>query len=101
MDIDTVLIAFTGATAGTVGILQFKACDNQSVVGIKPYFGINTNFLFFQLMIRRQEILSDCIGCAQPHISKNYVENIYFALPPLDEQERIVKKIQSIDLLIQ
>ena len=101
MDIDTVLIALTGATAGKVGILQFKACANQSVVGIKPYFGINTNFLFFQLMIRRQEILSDCIGSAQPHISKNYVENIYFALPPLVEQERIVKKIQSIDLLIQ
>ena len=101
MDIDTVLIALTGATAGKVGILKFKACANQSVVGIKPYFGINTNFLFFQLMIRRQEILSDCIGSAQPHISKNYVENIYFALPPLDEQERIVKKIQSIDLLIQ
>ena len=101
MEIDTVLIALTGATAGKVGILKFKACANQSVVGIKPYFGINTNFLFFQLMIRRQEILSDCIGSAQPHISKNYVENIYFALPPLAEQERIVKKIQSIDLLIQ
>jgi len=101
MDIDTILIALTGATAGKVGILKFKACANQSVVGIKPYFGINTNFLFFQLMIRRQEILSDCIGSAQPHISKNYVENIYFALPPLVEQERIVKKIQSIDLLIQ
>ena len=100
MDIDTVLIALTGATAGKVGILKFKACANQSVVGIKPYFGINTNFLFFQLMIRRQEILSDCIGSAQPHISKNYVENIYFALPSLVEQERIVKKIQSIDLLI-
>ena len=100
MDINTVLIALTGATAGKVGILKFKACANQSVVGIKPYFGINTNFLFFQLMIRRQEILSDCIGSAQPHISKNYVENIYFALPPLVEQERIVKKIQSIDLLI-
>lgn len=100
MEIDTVLIALTGATAGKVGILKFKACANQSVVGIKPYFGININFLFFQLMIRRQEILSDCIGSAQPHISKNYVENIYFALPPLDEQERIVKKIQSLDLLI-
>ena len=101
MDIDTILIALTGATAGKVGILKFKACANQSVVGIKPYFGINTNFLFFQLMIRRKEILSDCIGSAQPHISKNYVENIYFALPPLVEQERIVKKIQSLDLLIQ
>ena len=50
MDPETVLIALTGATAGKVGILKFQACANQSVVGIKPYFDINTKFVFFQVM---------------------------------------------------
>ena len=95
MDEDTVLIALTGATAGKVGILKFKACANQSVVGIKPYFGILTKLLFFQLMSRRKEILSDCIGSAQLHISKDYVTKMYFALPPFEEQQRIVDKINS------
>ncbi len=101
MDEETVLIALTGATAGKVGILKFKACANQSVVGIKPYYGIDTKFLFFQLMTRRNEILSDCIGSAQPHISKEYVTKIYFTLPPLEEQQRIVDKINSFEPLLQ
>jgi len=47
-------------------------------------------------MIRRKEILSDCIGSAQPHISKDYVTKILFALPPLKEQNRIVNKINTL-----
>ena len=96
MSKNTVLIALTGATAGKVGILKFNACANQSVVGIKPYYGIETMYLFYQLMIRRKEILSDCIGSAQPHISKDYVTKILFALPPLKEQNRIVNKINTL-----
>jgi len=53
-------------------------------------------YLFYQLMIRRKEILSDCIGSAQPHISKDYVTKILFALPPLKEQNRIVNKINTL-----
>ena len=96
MSKNTVLIALTGATAGKVGILKFNACANQSVVGIKPYYGIETMYLFYQLMIRRKEILSDCIGSAQPHISKDYVTKILFALPPIKEQNRIVNKINTL-----
>ena len=98
---NTVLIALTGATAGKVGILKFEACANQSVVGISPYYGINTRFMFLQLMARRDEILADCVGSAQPHISKEYVTKMYFALPPLEEQQRIVDKINSFEPLLQ
>ena len=101
MEPETVLIALTGATAGKVGLLKFKACANQSVVGIKPYLDINVKFLFYQLMARRKEILSDCIGSAQPHISKEYVTKINFALPPLLEQQRIVERIEQIEPLLQ
>mgnify|MGYP001861150176 CR=1 FL=1 len=101
MEPETVLIALTGATAGKVGLLKFKACANQSVVGIKPYLDINPKFLFYQLMARRKEILSDCIGSAQPHISKEYVTKINFALPPLLEQQRIVERIEQIEPLLQ
>ena len=100
MNPDTVLIALTGATAGKVGLLKFLACANQSVVGISPYYGVNSKFIFYQLMARRQEILSDCIGSAQPHISKDYITKMYFALPTLDEQMRIISHIEKINPLI-
>ena len=97
---ETVLIALTGATAGKVGLLKFEACANQSVVGISPYLNIVPKFIFYQLMARRQYILSDCIGSAQPHISKDYITKMYFALPPLAEQERIVAEIEKCEPLI-
>ena len=40
-------------------------------------------------------------GSAIPYIKLINLEKFIIPFPPLDEQERIVKKIQSIDLLIQ
>lgn len=97
MEPGTVLIALTGATAGKVALLNFEACANQSVVGIKSYDNlIDQKFIFYTLMARKHEILSDCVGSAQPHISKEYVCNMSFALPPLKEQKRIVAKIEEL-----
>ena len=40
-------------------------------------------------------------GSAIPYIKLINLEEFIIPLPPLIEQERIVKKIQSLDLLIQ
>lgn len=96
MEPSTVVIALTGATAGKVGILRFEACGNQSVVGIKPFDGLLPEFVFYCLIARRSEILGDCVGSAQPHISKEYITKMLFPLPPFEEQKRIVAKIEEL-----
>ena len=96
MSADTVLIALTGATAGKVGLLRFEACANQSVVGITPFKKNMAKYLFYQLMGRRNEILSDCVGSAQPHISKDYITKMVFPIPPAKEQERIVRRVEYL-----
>ena len=100
MPINTVLIALTGATAGKVGLLKTVACANQSVVGITAVEGLLPEYLYYHLMSRRKEILDDCKGSAQLHISKKYITEMLFAIPPIEEQKRIVAKIEELMPLV-
>lgn len=93
---DTVLIALTGATAGKVGYLKIEACGNQSVVGILPSDSMDQKYIYYYLMAERDTILSDCVGSAQPHISKAYIVDMDMNVPPLEEQHRIVAKIEEL-----
>ncbi len=96
----TIMIALTGATAGKVGFLNIQACGNQSIVGILPCNAIFPLYLFYFMMASRKRVLADCVGSAQPHISKGYVLNMPVAIPPLAEQKRIVAKIEELLPLI-
>lgn len=96
MPVDTVLIALTGATTGKVGLLKIEACANQSVVGILPSKIMEPKFIYYHMMSRRNSILADCVGSAQPHVSKNYITKMNFPLPPIEEQKRIVEKLDKI-----
>ncbi len=100
MPVNTVMIALTGATAGKVGLLKFEACGNQSVVGISLLGDMLPEFMFYQLMARRNEILADCVGSAQPHISKEYITKMYMCIPPLAEQKKIVDKLDTLMSLV-
>lgn len=95
---NTVLIALTGATAGKIGYLTFKACGNQSITGITPDVKmLLPEYLYYFLIARRNKTLSDCTGGAQPHISQEYVKHIKINLPSLEEQEVIVKQLDLIN----
>ena len=98
---DTVMIALTGATAGKVGYLKFAACGNQSITGILPSERINSRFLFYYLISKREHILADCIGGAQPHISQGYVKNILIPDISLEEQEKVVTELEKVSLIIR
>lgn len=97
---DTVMIALTGATAGKIGYLKFDACGNQSITGILPCDVLDQRYLFYYLLSKRAQILSDCIGGAQPHISQGYVKDILIPVLPIKEQKEIAQKVIYIDSLI-
>ena len=93
---NTVMIALTGATAGKVGYLNFEACGNQSITGILPCDSINPRYLFYYLLSKREKILADCIGGAQPHISQGYVKNILVPILSLEKQNEIVAVLSKL-----
>ena len=87
---DTVLVAMYGATAGQVGILRFEAATNQAVCGILPNGNFVPEFLFYFLLAKKDELVAQATGNAQPNISQIKIKNTEVPVPPLAEQQRIV-----------
>ena len=96
----TIMIALTGATAGKIGYLNFEACGNQSITGILPCEFLNQRFLFYYLISKRPQILADCVGGAQAHISQGYVKNIKIPMYPLEKQVEVVNVLDGITSII-
>lgn len=86
----TVLVAMYGATAGQVGILKFEACTNQAICGILPNNKTIPEYLYYCFRSKKDELVSQAVGGAQPNISQIKIRNTKIPLPPLPEQQRIV-----------
>ena len=95
-----ILIAMSGATTGKFGIYKgiAKAYQNQRVGNLLLVSEANTNktFIYYLLFSLKRRIEKDAYGGAQPNISGNKVEAIEIELPPLNEQHRIVAKIEEL-----
>lgn len=87
---NTVLVAMYGATAGQVGILKFEACTNQAICGILPNDFTDPEYIFYCFLSKKDELISQAVGGAQPNISQIKIKNTKIPLPPLPEQKRIV-----------
>jgi type I restriction enzyme S subunit len=87
---DTVLVAMYGATAGQVAILRFEAATNQAVCGILPNDKFVPEFLYYFLLAKKDDLVAQATGNAQPNISQIKIKNTAVPVLPLPEQHRIV-----------
>ena len=94
--VGSVLMAMYGATIGKLGILEISATTNQACCACIPYAGMYNKYLFYYLMSMRQTYIGMAEGGAQPNISKEKIVNSILPLPPLEEQHRIVAKLEEI-----
>jgi type I restriction enzyme, S subunit len=94
------LIAMSGATTGKTGIYEEKqpSLQNQRVGNFKIKYDniLDQRFRDFLISFLRQEIEKVAYGGAQPNISSSQLEKIIIPLPPLNEQKRIVNKIEKL-----
>ncbi|MFZ4730506.1 MAG: restriction endonuclease subunit S [Pseudanabaena sp.] len=94
------LIAMSGATTGKVGIYTGEeiCLQNQRVGNFKilsPQL-LNTRFRDFYVLSLGKNIEDASYGGAQPNISSSVLESFEIPLPPLNEQRRIVDKLERI-----
>ena len=93
--IGDVLIAMYGATIGKLAIVGKELTTNQACCGCTPYIVYNW-FLFYFLMASRDSFIKKGEGGAQPNISRVKLVEHLIPLPPLNEQKRIVKRIETL-----
>ena len=93
---NTLLLAMYGSI-GKLGITQIPCATNQAIAFCKPDARIvNLKYLFFQLFYLRPQLVSLGQGGTQQNISQTILKRMQAALAPLNEQHRIVEKIETL-----
>jgi type I restriction enzyme, S subunit len=94
------LISLTG-NVGRVGLISHEllpAVLNQRVGKISIHKEMTPKFLFYRLRNSSfaKEAIDNSNGSAQLNLSSDWIMNYQLAIPPLDEQKRIVAKIDTL-----
>ena len=69
---------------------------NQHIFNVKPYGRIRKKFIYYLLKQISSEILGKTHGMGMVHITKGNFEKIEILIPPLNEQDRIIDKIEIL-----
>jgi type I restriction enzyme S subunit len=92
----TLCIALYGATVGKLGILEVDAATNQAVCGLFLPDEVHRDFVFYYLASIRRHLIEQGKGGAQSNISNGLVRQTRIPIAPLNEQRRIVAKIEEL-----
>nr|WP_321313630.1 restriction endonuclease subunit S [uncultured Campylobacter sp.] len=88
-----------GGSAGSIGYSydDFWAADDCFYC--KTNENVINRFIYYILINKQNELLSKVRKASVPRISRNDIENIEIPLPSLDEQERIIRILDSLNEL--
>ncbi len=94
--IGSVMVAMYGSI-GKLGIAGFRCTTNQAIAFTTRIWGtIPNKFIFYYLHCNAPELLKTGQGGAQKNISQSILKMFPLLLPPLNEQKRIVAKLDDI-----
>jgi type I restriction enzyme S subunit len=89
-----ILVCVRGATTGRTNIAGFDACIGRGVALVRGYE--SQKFINLFMWNIGTVLLAAGKGTTFPSISYDDLANLEIAIPPLDEQERLVAKVESL-----
>ena len=97
---DAVLTTCIGII-GKVGILKVEAICNQQINAIIPNNNIISKFLAYSIFYRKKYLQHIANAPVVPIINKKGFSEIPIAIPPMEEQERIVAELDCLSGVIE
>lgn len=95
-------LAGQGKTRGTVAINRIELCTNQSIAAIFPSEHHSTEFLFYNLDNRYEELRSLSTGDGgRGGLNLTVIRKLHLAFPPKEEQTAIAAILSDMDEDIQ
>ena len=88
----SLLVAMYGATIGKTGVLSMAACSNQACCALaSPRSNVNPVFIQSIVIMARPHLMQQSYGGGQPNINAEVVRSLRVPLPPMPEQESILR----------
>ena len=84
------------ANIAECGFLNFRACVPDSIVIVKPNNNVNIKLIFYYLLISKSEIQKFAPATAQKNINLEILNELIFPLPPLQQQQQIVARLDQL-----
>ena len=90
-------IAMYGATIGKLSIWAADLSVNQACAVAQPHQELfSSEFLYYFLLSQKHALMERGKGGAQPNISQSILRAWPVCLPPINEQHRIVERIEEL-----
>ena len=97
---DELIILVDGENSGEVFTVFEQGVLGSTLNILDINQNINKKYILFILFYFKDMFRKSKKGAAIPHLDKNLFKNLLIPLPPLEEQERIVAKIEEIKEII-